>query len=113
MKQKNDEIFACDMDGSRASGKRLRHARKQAHLSVEQLARRAGYSPSGVRAIENGQNGLRPGAAETFASVLGVATAWLLAGAGEQPRSEESSLVPIIGHVGADALGTVVQAGGG
>jgi transcriptional regulator with XRE-family HTH domain len=97
------------MEDSRSRGERLRKARIKAQLSVAQVARRAGYSESGVRAIENGQNGLRPDAAERFAPILGVTAAWLLTGEGE---ADNGNYVPIIGFVGADSEGTVIYATG-
>lgn len=95
------------MDENRARGERLRDARKRAGLSVDQVAQRAGRSASGVRAIENGQNGLRPDAAELLAPILGVSVAWLLTGAGE---TKADPMVPIIGRVGADNSGEIIQA---
>lgn len=97
------------MEDSKQRGERLREARRAAGLSVDQVAQRAGYSASGVRAIENGQNGLRPDAAEKFAPVLGVTTAWLLTGDGDR---DATPLVRIIGRVGADTEGTVIHATG-
>lgn len=97
------------MEDNRARGQRLREARIKAQLSVAQVAKRSGYSESGVRAIENGQNGLRPDAADTFAPILGVTPAWLLTGEGE---ADSATYVPIIGTVGADTEGTVIQSTG-
>lgn len=97
------------MDENLARGERLRLARKRVGLSVEVLARRAGYSGSGVRAIENGQNGLRPDAAEKFAPIVGTSAAWLLTGDGE---SEAGPMVPIIGRVGADNEGEIIYTTG-
>jgi transcriptional regulator with XRE-family HTH domain len=97
-----------ERDESKARGQRLREARQRAKLSVDQLAERVGYSPSGVRAIENGQNGMRPDAAEKFAPALGTTSAWLLTGSG---KGEGAPYVRIIGRVGADAEGTVIQTG--
>lgn len=94
---------------SETPGQRLRTARLAAGLSAEQLAERVGYSSSGVRAIENGQNGLRPDAAERFASALGATAAWLLTGDGD---ASGERLVPILGYVGADSEGTVIYVTG-
>lgn len=101
---------ASDMerDDHKARGERLREARKAANLSVDQVAERARRSASGIRAIENGQNGLRPDAAEVLAPILGVTSAWLLTGTSER----HAPMVPIIGTVGADAEGTVIQTTG-
>lgn len=96
-------------DPGRPRGERLRQARLKAQLSVAQVAKRAGYSESGVRAIENGQNGLRPDAAERFAPILGVTAGWLLTGEGE---SDHGPYVPVIGFVGADSEGTVIYTTG-
>lgn len=92
-------------------GTRLREARKRAHMTVDQLSERSGYSSSGVRAIENGQNKLRWEAAEAFAPILGVNPAWLLTGQGEG-EGEGFPMVRIIGIVGADAGGEVIQTTG-
>jgi transcriptional regulator with XRE-family HTH domain len=96
-----------DMEENRVRGERLRQARKAAGLSVDQVARRAGYSSSGVRAIENGQNGLRADAAQKFAPILGTSASWLLTGDGD---GAGAALVPVIGRVGADNEGTVIYA---
>jgi transcriptional regulator with XRE-family HTH domain len=93
------------MEEIKARGDRLRDARKRSGLSVDQVAQRAGYSPSGVRAIENGQNGLRADAAEKFAPVLGVSAAWLLTGSGS---GDVQPYVAVIGYVGADSEGAVI-----
>lgn len=96
------------MDDSRARGERLRQARIKVQLSVAQVAKRAGYSESGVRAIENGQNGLRADAAERFAPIVSATSAWLLTGEGEA----ESAHIPVLGFVGADSEGTVIYTTG-
>lgn len=97
------------MEERRARGERLREARRRSGLSVEQVAARAGYSASGVRAIENGQNDLRPTAAERFAPVVGVTAAWLLTGEGDR---DVEPLTRIIGRIGADADGVVIHTTG-
>jgi phage repressor protein C with HTH and peptisase S24 domain len=83
-------------------GERVRAARKAAGLSALQLAERSGYSTTGIRAIENGQNGLRPDAADAFAKVLKVSPAWLLTGEGSGGRPRG---YPLIGKVGAGGSG--------
>ena len=84
-------------------GQRLRAARNALNFSVAVVARRSGYSESGIRALENGQNDLRPDAAEKLAPVLQVTPGWLLAGEGEgQPRPRG---YPLIGKVGAGGSG--------
>lgn len=82
-------------------GGRLRAARKAAGLSVNQVAERSGYSASGVRALENGQNDLKAPAAETLAPIVRSTPAYLLTGegAGAAPRRT----VPLVGYVGAGA----------
>lgn len=64
------------------AGARLREARKQRGLSVTQVAERAGFSDSTVRAHENGQNKLRPEPAEVYSRILRLDVAWLLYGQG-------------------------------
>lgn len=64
------------------AGVRLREARKQRHLTVAQVAERAGFSDSTVRAHENGQNKLRPEPAEIYSRILRLDVAWLLYGQG-------------------------------
>lgn len=93
------------MSEPQTPGERLRAARKAAKLSVEQIAARTGYSPSGIRAIENGQNGLRTEAAQRLAPVVGATAAWLLTGEGARYAEQ---FVPIVGRVGADTEGTIV-----
>lgn len=70
-------------------GGRLRAMRKVRHLTVDQLAERSNRSQSTVRAHENGQNGIKPDAAEAYASVLKVAPEWILFGTGE-PEADAS-----------------------
>jgi transcriptional regulator with XRE-family HTH domain len=74
-------------------------ARKRANLTAGQVAERAGYSPSGIRALENGQNDLRPAAAELLAPILKTTPEWLLTGTEEQPK-----IVPIVGYVSKGAI---------
>lgn len=97
------------MEEIRGAGERLREARKRAKLSVEAVAKRAGFSASGVRAIENGQNGLRPDTAERLSPVVGASVAWLLTGSGEVGGEP---MVRIIGRVGADNGGEVIYTTG-
>lgn len=79
-------------------GARLREARKRLKLSATVVGQRAGYSASGIRAMENGQNDVSIKGAEALASVLRTTPEWILTGAGDQPR-----FVPIVGFVGAGA----------
>lgn len=65
---------------------------------MAQVADQSGYSPSGVRAIENGQNDLKPDVAELLAPIVKTTAGWLLTGEGDGgPRP----LVPVVGFVGA------------
>lgn len=82
-------------------GERLKAAREAAGLTREQLARRIGRSPSGIGALENGQNNIRPGVAEELAPVVRTTPEWLLYGTGD--RHVGSRKVPLVGYVGAGA----------
>lgn len=95
------------MDEEQTPGERVRGARRRAQLSVDQVGERIRRSPSSVRAIENGQNGLRGEVADLLAPVLGVTAAWLLTGSG--PKFSDR-YVPIVGRVGADTEGTIIYA---
>ena len=54
---------SCWMD----AGDRLKAAREAANLSRAQLAERVGYSVSGIGALENGQNNIKPDKARVLA----------------------------------------------
>lgn len=82
-------------------GGRLRAARIAAGLSVEQVADRAGYSASGIRALENGQNDLKPDPAEILAPIVRSTAAYLLTGAGAKEAQRRT--VRLVGYVGAGA----------
>ena len=69
-------------------GERLRRARLNAGLTIEQLAERIQRAPSTVRAHENGQNGIRSAQAARYAAELKVAPEWLLYGQGEYQKLE-------------------------
>lgn len=73
-----------------APGDRLRQLRKLRGLSVVQIAARTGYSSSGVRAHENGQNGIRPDVAEVYAGVFKVGPDWILYGSGPEPAERDA-----------------------
>jgi phage repressor protein C with HTH and peptisase S24 domain len=108
-------------------GDRLRFARKKAKLSVEVLAKRVGFSSSGVRAHENGQNNIKPDVAEAYGKVLRIAPSWLLYGEGEAPDDhlhelvaapleEEMSAIEVVGprdYVQLEVLPTYAGLGGG
>lgn len=83
------------------TGKRVRDARLAAGLSIEQVAKRSGRSLSGIRALENGQNGLKPDAARELAPILKTTAAYLLTGTGEAVSHRRT--VPLVGFVGAGA----------
>lgn len=68
---------------------RLRLARSAAHLSVEELAERTGQAASTVRAHENGQNAIRPRAAQRYAEALLLDPSWIMFGAGTGPRASQ------------------------
>lgn len=70
------------------AGDRLRSLRKLRKLSVSQLAPRVGLSESGVRAHENGQNGLKADIAAIYAAVLKARPDWLLYGIGDPPDDD-------------------------
>lgn len=88
-------------------GERLRAARTEARLSVEQLAERIEKAPSTVRAHENGQNGIKPPMAARYARALNVTPEWLLYGkvAGQRPEPSldgiRSARLPICHEVAA------------
>lgn len=82
-------------------GGRLRAARKAVGLSVNQVADRSGYSASGIRAIENGQNDLKAPVAETLAPILKSSASYLLTGEGRAIVQRRT--VPLVGYVGAGA----------
>lgn len=113
------------------AGDRLRIARELAGLERAQLADRVGRSVSGIGALENGQNNIRPDVADLLAPIVKTTPEWLLYERGDPPKgyvpemavvvnlrpkaktkkkahkSEAGGLVPIIGRVGADAEGSV------
>ena len=82
---------------------RLRAARSNAGLSVEQLAERSGRAASTVRASENGQNGLGRKAAEAYAKSLRVSPEWLLFGVGDEstdaPIATRWYRIPVVNHI--------------
>jgi transcriptional regulator with XRE-family HTH domain len=80
-------------------GQRLRQARKDAGLSVAQVAKRLGKSETAVRAWENGQNGLSGDAAGQLAPVVKSTAEWILFGRGETRRR----MIQVVGYVGAAA----------
>jgi transcriptional regulator with XRE-family HTH domain len=88
-------------------GERLRKARLDAGLSVEQLAERIEKAASTVRAHENGQNGIKAPMAARYARALSVTPEWLLYGkvAGQRPEPSldgiRSRTLPICHEVAA------------
>lgn len=96
---------------------RLKIAREAARLSRKQVAARIGYSVSGYGALENGQNGISPEAADLVAPVVKTTPEWILFGRGDAPvaRNDDGDEpermtprrmgYPRIGRVGAGGLG--------
>lgn len=86
-------------------GARLREARTNAGLSVEQLAERVQKAASTVRAHENGQNGIKPPMAQRYARAVGVSPEWLLYGrsADDHGRTPELSELPLLANIQAGA----------
>lgn len=82
-------------------GDRLKVAREAAGLNRAQLAQRLGYSVSGVGALENGQNKIKPDVAELLAPIVRSTPEWLLYGRGD--RTKPGATVPLVGYVGAGA----------
>lgn len=82
-------------------GERLKAAREAAGLNRAQLAQRLGYSVSGVGALENGQNKIKPDVAELLAPIVRSTPEWLLYGRGDQAKP--GGTVPLVGYVGAGA----------
>lgn len=68
-------------DQHQSQGERLRKARMDAGFkSASEAARRFGWLPSTYLAHENGQNGLKPDVAITYAEKFGIDPGWLLTG---------------------------------
>ena len=64
---------------SQMFGANLQRARKKRRLSIDELARRCGYTPEYVQAVERGMDPeLSLAEAETFAEALGVHIADLM-----------------------------------
>lgn len=83
-------------------GDRLKTAREAANLTRAQLAARLGYSLSGIGALENGQNKIRPDVAELLAPIVRTTPEWLLYGSGDGPAAPPTrKTVPLVGYVGA------------
>jgi transcriptional regulator with XRE-family HTH domain len=93
-------------------GQRLRQAREAAGLSRAVLAQRANLSVSGVGALENGQNNIRPEVAERLAPIVGKRPEWLLYGRGEE-NLERRRKVPVVGYVSAGAQAILFAEGQG
>jgi SOS-response transcriptional repressor LexA len=86
-------------------GDRLRQARIDAGLAVEQVAERVQKAPSTVRAHENGQNGIKAPMAARYARALGVSPEWLLYGRSpdDQGPLPELSELPLLANTQAGA----------
>jgi transcriptional regulator with XRE-family HTH domain len=91
------DVGDMDHGGESRAGERVRDARKKAGLTATELAQRSGRSSSGIRAIENGQNGLRPDVAEVLAPILKTTPEYLLTGRG----AASVRMVEVVGYVGA------------
>lgn len=94
-------------------GDRLRQARTDAGLSVEQIAERVQKAPSTVRAHENGQNGIKAPMAARYARALGVSPEWLLYGRSPDDRGPlpELSELPLLANTQAGAWLAVDESG--
>jgi transcriptional regulator with XRE-family HTH domain len=86
-------------------GDRLRQARADAGLTVEQLAERVQKASSTVRAHENGQNGIKAPMAARYARALNVSPEWLLYGRSADDRGPlpELSELPLLANTQAGA----------
>jgi DNA-binding transcriptional regulator YiaG len=73
---------------------RIKALRKERHMTVEQLAERAGYSTGHVSNIENHKRGFTPRSLKMIATVLGVKPAELL------DTSNAWQTIPIFGMIG-------------
>lgn len=67
------------MSLNQEKGKRLKEARKDAHLTQHQLGKMAGYTPQFISAMENGRKNLSFEAAHNFSKILDVRPEWLIA----------------------------------
>ena len=86
-------------------GDRLQAARKRAELSRSVVADRSGYSVSGIGALENGQNKIRPEVAKVLAPIVGTTPEWVLYGTGAEDGARRvRRTVPLIGYVGAGSV---------
>jgi Predicted transcriptional regulator len=92
-------------------GERLRAARERAKLSRAVVANRAGYSVSGIGALENGQNNIKPDVAKVLAPIVGTTPEWLLYGTGPPDASRRT--VPLVGYVSAGAQAVLFSEGQG
>lgn len=94
-------------------GDRLREARSNADLTVEQLAERVQKAASTVRAHENGQNGIKAPMADRYARALGVSPEWLLYGRGADDRGQlpDLSELPLLQSIQAGAWLAVDESG--
>jgi transcriptional regulator with XRE-family HTH domain len=73
---------------------RIKALRKERHMTVEQLAERAGYSTGHVSNIENHKRGFTPRSLKKIAAVLGVKPAEIL------DASNAWQKVPVFGIIG-------------
>lgn len=71
-------------------GPRLRVARENAGLSVEECARRVGVEPTSLRAWEAGERAPRANRLQVLAGVLNVNLGWLLIGREDRYMASEN-----------------------
>lgn len=96
------------MSDSNAFGANLKRLRKQRGWSQDRLADESNLGNKGyISELENGRRPIPPGRSlEKLAAVLDVTVADLVG------FDTGTNMVPIIGRVGADAEGEVIQTGG-
>jgi SOS-response transcriptional repressor LexA len=92
---------------------RLRHARTgKGYETATAAADAHGWSRNTYASNENGNAPFSYRRAKEYAAAFGVSAEWLYDAAGPMLASAASGLVPVIGHVGANAEGVVLFAHG-
>lgn len=91
---------------------RLKRTRNQSGLSVRELSKLTGIGEKAIRAHETGQNGIRPEAAEKYASALSVQPEFILFGTTPSNLVEgfDVRMIPRLGVVQAGAWHELVEA---